>query len=367
MTHLVHSQNYTGNIAFSGPSLYIMMSIIYAGLKGPIRTKLARLLGYDFYGIQYMESWSLTGIGYRLSRLEHAIQSKISMKSAIIYSFNISSIFVNNSGEVVDLEYQEWNFSNTEKMTRKINQWARKNTRGSIHDLYRRPLDKDTKMILITSLYMFADWWVPFDPMKTRYEIFTDDTGKKFDVKMMKQIGSYKIKTDVINNFSIIFIPMIKGGLYASIVLPRIGHPIQDTLKYLKVKHICKEWDNIQRHFITAGTYDAVLKLPKFKIITENRFINTFIHLNVSELFEPGMADFGFTTSPNVFINDFMQLTTIVVDEFSTGLNIKDEPELSTRFTRNKFYVDRSFLFLIYSSYSTEVLLSVTVTNPNRN
>ncbi|KII75071.1 Protein Z-dependent protease inhibitor [Thelohanellus kitauei] len=360
LDHLFQSQNYTGNIAFSSPSLYVMMSIISAGLGKTTRPIISRLLGFDAYEFQYTPLWSNTGVGFLLSRIDAEIKSTITAESVMFHSFNISSRFMSGSENLIGLKYHKCNFFNIEKMTRKINIWAGKNTRGSIPNLYRHPLDNDTNMIVITTLYFFVDWLTPFNSQKTRNEKFTDDEGQELNVRMMKQVKSYKIKMDRFHNISVIFIPMAKSGLYATIVLPRVGNSIKEVQKRIK-------WNKFRSYYTRAVNYYAELKLPRFKIITKNKLIKTFMHLNASELFDPRVADFDFTTSKNVSINDWMQLTTVVVDELSTAPNIEDEPERSRRSVPYKFHVDRPFLFMLYSSHSAEVLLSVLVTNPNEN
>ncbi|KII75067.1 Protein Z-dependent protease inhibitor [Thelohanellus kitauei] len=341
LNHLAQSQNNTGNIAFSGQSLYILISIINAGLGRRTQTILSRLIYFYAFELQSTTSWEDTVVGMILSRMDQEIRSMMTTKSAIFHTFQIRDRFVYGSKKLTDIEYHKCNSSNTEKMTRKINQWARKYTRGSVNNLYQHPLDKDTNMIVISTVYYFADWLVPFSPIKTKSEIFTDDTGEEFYVAMMEQFGSFKIYAAFNTNFSIIFIPMVKIGLYAAVVLPDLAHSIQETLANLK------------------------LKLPKFKITTKNRFINTLIHFNVSELFDSKKADFGFMTMENVSISDLMQLTTVVVDEFSTGDEIEDEPAGFGTVPVVEYFVDRPFLFLIYSTNSIDIPLSIVVTNPN--
>ncbi|KII75068.1 Glia-derived nexin [Thelohanellus kitauei] len=358
LSHLFVSQNHTGNIAFSAPSLYIIMSIINAGLGGRTRSKISQFLYQDVYELQYTSSWSYKVIGYILSRMDEVIKSTTTMKSAIFHSFDINRSFVNRSKELIDIEYHKCDFSNREKITRKINTWAMKNTRRLVHNLYRYPVDKGTKMIVLTTLYFFADWLFPFDPMNTKYEIFTDNMGRDLNVNMMSQIGSYRIYGDLGDPYTMIFIPLIKISLYATIVLPDRGSSTKDILTHLK-------WDNIQDYFHESLIFNVELKLPKFKITTKNRLINTLIHLNVSELFDPYMADFGFTTSKNISINDLMQITTVIVDELSRGIQTNDETQHYRTKNHVNFYVDRPFLFLVYSLESTHVVLSVLVNNPN--
>ncbi|KII75070.1 Alpha-1-antitrypsin [Thelohanellus kitauei] len=235
LSNLFQSKNYTGNIAFSSPSLFVVMSIIKAALGRQTISKLSHILYYDVNELQKSESWCKTSVGKKLSQMYSEIKSTTTTKSIIFHSFKIIPSFVKSSQELIDIHYHKCDVVRKARMARIINEWVGKNTRRVFINLYRHPLDSKTKMIIITTLYFFTDWINPFDPRKTRTENFTDDTGQKFNVNMMRQTGLYKIYPDPINNLSIIFIPLVKSDLSAVVVLPSVGYPIQDMVRGFKV------------------------------------------------------------------------------------------------------------------------------------
>ncbi|KII75066.1 putative serpin-like protein [Thelohanellus kitauei] len=368
LVHLFQSQNYTGNIALSGQSFYIMLSIITAGVGERTRHKLSRLLHHDVHKLYSEKSWKGTEVGTILSQMSEVIKSTMTTKSAIFHSFSIRPRFMNGSKQLTDIEYHRCDLLSTEKVTNKINRWVLKNTEPTINGLYQDELENDTNMILITIMHFYSEWLVPFDPMKTKTETFTNNEGKELYVSMMNQMESYKIHTDYHNNFSIIIIPMKQNGMYATILLPDRGCQIQQTVRSFR-------WDYIPNYFHNAPTYDVELKIPKFKITTHNHFVNTLIDLNASEIFDPEKADLILTTRKNAAIKDLLQLTAVVVNEFGTWypniheqknfFKTKPESRSAKRPNRYQFFLDRPFLFLIYSSYSSKVVLSVIVNQPN--
>ncbi|KII72916.1 hypothetical protein RF11_12385 [Thelohanellus kitauei] len=61
------------------------------------------------------------------------------------------------------------------------------------------------------------------------------------------------------------------------------------------------------------------LKMPKFKVIIRNDYVDTFKHFGVTDIFDENLSDFGKMTDEKVFIGKLMQISDVVVDEL--GVN----------------------------------------------
>ncbi|KII72740.1 Alpha-2-antiplasmin [Thelohanellus kitauei] len=108
------------------------------------------------------------------------------------------------------------------------------------------------------------------------------------------------------------------------------------------------------------------LKLPKFQINGINDFIKTFMHFEVTDIFDLNHSDFGRMTNQTVFIGNLMQVSNLAIDELGIRTYAATVASVGESGSpREEFYVTRPFLFMVYSSLDRLVFIICVVTNPN--
>ncbi|KII67479.1 Serpin I2 [Thelohanellus kitauei] len=303
LNQLYASQNSTGNIAFSGISLYLLIGAINFGHQRASYNQLSQFLGEDFEEFNSQES-TYAGISWTyLNRLPHQISIST---SALFYSCDMLYRYKHVSNLLFTLQKIKVDFSNRVQSLNKINEWIYDNTDGSIVNMFGDSTWSDNTLIFISTLFYRVDWRVNFISTQTYREIFIDDQGQTLVVSMMNMEGYERIHDFQKYNFRILFKPLSRADYYSAIILPRDEYS-QDILNDLK-------FDRFFNYFHQSQSKHIKIKLPKFKILSQNFLVETFKQLGVTDIFDRNHSDFGEMTKENVFVGNLIQIANIIVE-----------------------------------------------------
>ncbi|KII62349.1 Leukocyte elastase inhibitor [Thelohanellus kitauei] len=333
------------------------MGAINVGLKGRSYDKLSNLLGQNFEELYGKDNRTIFESSYDKFDLDSLSEGSLSMKSALFCPSDIFDHYKQISRLICGLDYIKINSSNTSGSALAMNEWTSLETYGSVINLFNESMVDEHRMVFIDTFSFTSDWTKSFNFLKTKKEIFIDDKGQKLKVDMMNHEGFNFVYDSPDHNFRILFKPF-NDELYAAIVLPRDGYGIKDVLEILNLNHMQTYYEQ------SPATY-VDLKLPKFKIVSQNNLVKTFKHFGIIDIFNRNNSAFGGMTNDTVFIENLIQVTNLCIDEVGTP-----EAVDTVRFWKSlqlpseKFYVKRPFLFFLFSYKIQHVILSAVVTHP---
>ncbi|KII67487.1 Serpin B7 [Thelohanellus kitauei] len=355
LNHLYASQDATGNIAFSGLCLYILMGTINTGLDGRCYDQLSKLLanGAD---TSLLESWRTQMAAHKLSILTSYMERYSITNSAMFYSCNLYNQFQEISLES-NLKRIKVNYSNPTQVSRDLQDWMKERTYGSIKHTFSESILDENTIILLSTLIYGVNWVDNFESSRTKPEIFTDDKGQKFLVHMMNEERVNLVYDSPNQNFRIHFKTFDNYDVYSAIVLPRNGFRFIDGLRNFKLHKMKAYMKNSEMKHIN-------LKLPKFKIISKNHLNQAFKYYGVTDIFDRYHSDFGMMTNHTVFIESLIQFVRIDIDDVNFGGVATDSTMGVYARQPYQFHVTSPFMFVIYSKLKDMVLINAIVTNP---
>ncbi|KII61262.1 hypothetical protein RF11_14712 [Thelohanellus kitauei] len=106
---------------------------------------------------------------------------------------------------------------------------------GSVGHIFDDIKISKNRLIFIHNIFFRAAWATQFDASLTEKDIFYDDSGFPYIVKMMNQKTNSKLFDSHQHNFRILFKDFTHPFLFAAIVLPNDGISIEHVLKTFKV------------------------------------------------------------------------------------------------------------------------------------
>ncbi|KII73105.1 Antithrombin-III [Thelohanellus kitauei] len=360
LQQLFRSQNFTGNVAFSGVSLYVTMAILSVGLREKTAKQLADFMGNDFQKLHDEKNWKGSESADELTRLRKGIETSSTLSSVLFHGVPVHKSFEQISKDIFGLELDKIDFTDPTKAMNKMNKFVEKATKGMLKDVFKQPMEQDTLMVLINVLYFYGEWEKKFSRDLTSKKPF--ETGQEeVMVDMMYEKEDYQIYLDDDNNVDYIFLSFKREGLYGVVVLPRPGIQLKDILNN-------KSSYDLNRPFELSKERKARLELPKFNFMSELNLVQTFMDNNVSDLFTRGQADMSGMISGSGFVGSLIQVAKINVDETGTTASaatvLRIQPA-SLEWDVVDFFVRRPFVYHIYHSNMDLILFSAIVTNPN--
>lgn len=227
----------------------------------------------------------------------------------------------------------------------KINSLVNQRTNGLIKNLLRPGfITPDTAMVLVSTIFFKGQWKYPFDKSRTKKEIFYST--RKRTVPMMFLSGkSFRYCEDEHNQ--VLEMDYHDGRTCFGILLPKTtmlphtdGYTIQNYVANLENKEM--------------GT----IKIPKFKIESRFKAVNTFKKLGLYHCFTDAQLDEITPSKEKLFISDIIHQAIIMVDE--TGTEAATASAMSTFNASDTkgidFIANHPFTFYIRYKMSNTVL-----------
>lgn len=254
------------------------------------------------------------------------------------------------SSQISNLDFTDPNSVNV------INQWVSQNTDNTIPSILKEipPL---SKMILINTLYFKGRWTNEFFPENTKNEDFTLSTTDKISVNMMnaqKRVAYYED-----DDFKTVQLPYT-NGMDMCIFLPNEGVSINDFMQKI-------DQDKLYNWMKNFSHQDVKLKIPKFKVDTDENLVDSLKALGMASAFDPEKSNFD-SIAKNLHIGQIKQKCSVDVDEKGTVASAATiefmAGSAATSKTPPEFYVNRPFFFGIRDSKTGMFLFMGKIENP---
>lgn len=244
------------------------------------------------------------------------------------------------------------------KAVETIDQWVLEQTNGKIdHLLTLQDITQNTRLVLVSAVYMKAQWERIFDKHLTQDAPFHVSASKTVNASMMHVTAYFPLFVD--ENAAVIEVPYVRDPLSGPELKMLIALPSEATsLQQLETELTPQKWGQWMDRMKSQRVH---LSIPKFKIETRLDLNAVMQGMGMKLAFSP-KADFsGITGHPDLYINKAVHQTFIDVDEngteaaAATGISfnltaVREEKE------PYQFIADRPFLFLILDKKTESIL-----------
>ena len=331
------------NCFFSPFSVQVAMGMCSAGAEGETAKSLAELLDCPLdkkeqasFFKNLVELGTAKNESYELCTA-NALWGQKGLNYDPQYSETILNAYNGNFGVVDYIE-------NANGAVGIINEWCNNNTKGKIPEIINSSfVNRETRLVLTNAIYFKGKWETEFNKKNTKLATFTEDSGKKSQVSMMKAKDGFLYgETDF---YKVLDIPYQGRELSMMVILPNE-----------KLENLNPDISNLYEEARTILSYEdeVSVSLPKFKMSTEYKFAKTFQELGAALAFSD-YADFkGITKDVALKISEVIHKAFVQCDEEGTeaaaatavGMVRCTSMRISTI---KEFNANHPFLFFIHS------------------
>lgn len=352
----------SGDFAISSVSISTAFGMAYAGARGETAAEIARVLHYptdvsDFHRANsaVLASLQLEGRGRTMS-VNNALWVQQGYRFRPDYRATVNA---NYQAGINPVDYA----ADPQAARLKINRWVESKTNDRIKDLLSPPdVTKDTRSVLVNTVYFKADWAKVFEKSATRDEDFTLEDGVKTVRPLMHQTNNFRYAEHA--GVQMIALPYRGHETEMVVILPKRG-----KLAKLEAGIAEKGFEPFLAPLDGAQFRDVILTLPKFKIEKRFELQEDLKAMGMTTAFS-NLADFSGTTEPGewpLMINKVIHQVFVEVEEKGT------EAAAATAITMDMiisgrrgppppppvvFKADHPFLFLIRDARTKAIVFS---------
>lgn len=332
-------------------SLQIALGMLLNGAQGETASEICRTLGYKEGETAEVNAWCKLMLE-QLPILDK--KTELSLANAIFYNKKIT--LKGPYRDVVESNYkaslEALDFSQTKAAADVINAWCDKQTKGLIPHVIDE-VSPSMLAYLVNALYFKGKWANPFAKSATDDETFTDESGKKGKVKMMKLDGK-EFNYDENDLWQAIRLPYGNGAYSMTVLLPKKGHTVREITAALAK----------DPNVVPYGKAKADLWLPAFETkydIGLNKILND---MGMQRAFDPRFADFLAMSDYDSFVSFVQQDAVIKVNEEGseaaavTIIGVDATAYIPQQPQKVVFHADHPFLYLITESSTGTILFA---------
>ncbi|XP_068084929.1 leukocyte elastase inhibitor [Anabrus simplex] len=338
-----------GNFVIS-PLSAVLMSLLWGGSGGRTAHELGGLL-------QLPDDFAAVQIGFysllrELQGLENTGAFQLAQRIYLQEGSHVMPEFKLAAKNFFLLSVNEINFAmDAETARRSINSWIEERTRNRIKEPIRPGMvDQNTKMLLVSALYLKARWAIPFGSEMTTTEKFHINLASTQDVQMMhsQQVLRQALVEEL--DATMLEIPFENQGLCMLIILPIGFSGVRRLESRLAIFNLA---DAVNR----LTPYKVNVSLPKF-YMEKTVMLNSILEeLGMSSMFQYN-ANFTGLAKHTVYTSQSVQKVAIQVVEsgieaasFRSGFGdvYPDGPVID-------FKANHPFVYMVYESLTGTIL-----------
>lgn len=272
---------------------------------------------------------------------------------------------------LMDAEAFHADLSTAETMN-SINNWIHDKTNGLIDKMLGEPLDEQTRLALINTVYFKGKWKIPFVAYNTYKEDFYPDK-EQSPAEQVDMMNLYGTSLEYVSN-----------DFAEGVILPYLNDNDGRELAFIALKptddnEVRNVYSKLTREvmhdmLVNAETKPVNLKLPKFQVTFDKELIEGLKNMGLSECFDMDKADFdpmGKTQSgDNLYIGTVRQKAKIIVDEEGTEASAVTEVLMTCGVSMKpedprEVYFNEPFVYMIMDMDKEIPLFIGILDNPN--
>ncbi|XP_072269432.1 ovalbumin-related protein Y-like [Pyxicephalus adspersus] len=340
---LARQMNGDQNVVVSPLSIFIALALICLKAQDTAEAQMKQVLHFKncrdiHYGIQRL-----------MSELQRTNDYKLDIENTLFVeeTSEISKDYMNNYNVWYNSKPEKVDFRNAPKAAwEHINRWLKEKSEGTFQNVPETLILNNTKIVVVNTAYLLANWTQSFPKHKTHHVKFTMSTNKKVPVQLMSAVGRFNLQTITDEKLKILELPYGKtNDLCMYIILPDHSndlHKVVQSMSYEKLTN----WTDQQ---YMKRKYTKVF-LPHFEIDSAYSMKGILSNLGMPDIFSDTKAKFTGISEDNLFVSDVISLATVNADEDGTKdvTNIDDHLGfLSLMLPEVIFTADRPFIYVI--------------------
>ncbi len=299
------------NPVLSPLSAYLALSMVGCGADGATKDEFYEVLGADMMAIS-------DDTMNRLPTKGDLLNISIANSVWIDDEFTVNDTWIGTIKSLMDAEAFQTDLSTAETMTH-INRWIDTNTNGLIDKMLEKPLDSETRIALLNTVYFKGKWQFPFK--------FTDTYKETFYINRAQNTTE---QVDMMNMY-LKEIAYLSNDFTEGVILPYQNNN-NENLAFIALKPTDESSIRDVYHKLTKTVINDLignkqtrrvnLKLPKFEITFDIELNESLKNMGLQDCFDEVKANFnqmGQTkTGYNLYISLVRQKAKIIVDEEGT-------------------------------------------------
>ena len=367
-------QNQPGNLLFSPHSLYLNLTMGYAGANTETERQMASVLHVSlspdrFHATANALDQDLSSAGAKDSAFQLSVANSLWAQQDYAFESTFLDVLAQQYGTGIRLvNYMEDQSRNQAVLA--INQWAFDQTRGKIKDLVApQALDFKTRLVLASTVYFNAEWLERFEPSHFGPDMFTLGDGSRVKVPFITSqrfdskghsmsTGRYPAYT-YNNEVNVVEVPY-KGGRVSFVALmPAENYSLAALEASLTAEKL--------RTLLTfpPENYDLFVEMPKFSFDTPLEFSKSLAGMGMTDAFDDSKADFsGISREHHIIISTVAQKTTIRVNELGTEAASASYTGFVDVGMAYSIRLDHPFIFLIIDRPTGAILFLGRLEDP---
>ena len=342
----------TKDYIVSSLSMQFLLGMILDGARGATADEICKVLGYGAGEVQAVNEYCLSMME-QLPGLDKKTTLTIANSIFVDDGWPLLDSYKSTVGRYYQAEVSNLNFADGVASLKVINNWCKDHT----NELIPKILDEvkpEMLAYLLNALYFKSQWKEKFQKDRTSEEAFTNASGNKGKVTMMKQEKAHSYaETDV---YQAVRLPYGNGAFSMYVFLPKGKYGVSDVTAALR-----KEDWNVVRNDLSSCEVD--LWLPKFETKFQIKLNDLLSEMGMPLSFNPEKADFGAMSEYALCLSFVQQDALIKVDEegseaaaVSSAGMIKNTSIGPEKFV--VFHADHPFLYLITESSTGAILFA---------
>ncbi|XP_030063295.1 ovalbumin-related protein X [Microcaecilia unicolor] len=261
---------------------------------------------------------------------------------------------------------EDVDFKNTKEVTEKINMWVEKETQGKIKDLFTEDsFRQPTVLVLVNAIYFKGKWEKEFNKYETREAEFRLNKRESKPVKMMNQIGKFKLASIPEMHMTILELPYCMHEFSMLILLPdditddSTGlEEIENGLTYEKLAN----WTTSALRETFVDVY-----LPTFKLEETYDLKSVLEKMGMKDVFSDDAVLTGISTIVGLKVSKVVHKVYVEVNEKGTeaaaATGVVVVPQ-SGHGGGTLFKADHPFIFLIKHNPTNAIIFYGKYSSP---
>jgi len=353
-----------GNVCISPYNISSAMQLVYFGAASTTKSQIGQAL--------HLPKMSDTALAENIVNFETKIAEDVANAKAVAVdtTYTVAPAFLDIVKGTLKADLFTCDFQNKpEQAVASINKWVSSKTEEHIQQLLERDnIKSTTRLVLLSAIYLKADWLFPFDEKSTKESPFRALNGSDITVPMMYQKETMLYHQD--SQAQVVWRDFEKHEnsptqLQAMIVLPSINVALDTFVKGIDSAKV-GQWEKESSRELVA------LYLPKCSLKQRQSVKNSLISLGMTQAFSNAANLSVISPKLDITIDDvlheaFMQLDEKgVIAAGATGVIIGLKSVMEPPKKEFVMRCDRPYLVVIREKESGLVLFVSVVASPEK-